>query len=49
MYKEMYLGLFNAITDALKVLEVQNWDMAADILRTAQQAAEERYISACEK
>ncbi len=48
MYKEMYLMLFNAVTDALRVLEVGNCDMAADILRAAQQMTEERYISALE-
>lgn len=49
MYKEMYLHLFNAITDALEALDAQNCRLAADILRTAQQAAEERYISGREK
>lgn len=46
MYKEMYLHLFNAITDALGVLEKGNvWD-AKRLLRAAQYAAEEMYISA---
>ena len=48
MYKEMYLMLFNAATDTLRVLEVGNCDMAADILRAAHQMTEERYISALE-
>lgn len=49
MYKEMYLMLFNAITDALRALKAQNFGQAAEILKVAQQKAEERYISALEQ
>ncbi len=46
MYKKMYFCLFNAITDALGVLEKGNiWD-AKRLLMEAQCAAEEMYISA---
>ena len=49
MYKEMYLMLFNAITDALRALKAQNFGQAAEVLEVAQQKAEERYISALEQ
>lgn len=46
MYKEMYLHLFNAITDTLGALEKGNiWD-AKRLLMEAQCATEEMYISA---
>ena len=45
MYKKMYLILFRAITDVLKLLETGNvWD-ARRLLIQAQQDAEEFYIS----
>ena len=45
MYKQMYLLLFNAITDALKLLEMGNvWDVKK-ILLHAQSKTEEIYIS----
>lgn len=45
MHKKMYLILFNAITDVLKLLETGNvWD-AKKVLIKAQQDAEEIYIS----
>ena len=45
MYRKMYLLLFQAITDALKLLEKGNiWD-AKKLLIQAQQDAEEVYIS----
>lgn len=44
-YPEPYTALFNAMTDALAALEVLNIGMAKDIMRTAQQAAEELYLS----
>lgn len=44
-YREMYLCLFNAITDALRELEGQRVGSAADILKSAQQRAEEMYLS----
>ena len=43
-YQKMYLLLFNAITDALKEIENQNYGKAAELLRKAQAAAEDIYI-----
>ena len=43
-YQKMYLLLFNAITDALKEIEKQNYGEAAELLRKAQAAAEDMYI-----
>ena len=43
-YKRMYLRLFNKITDALTQLGQQNYDTAAQILRSAQKQAEEIYL-----
>lgn len=46
MYKKMYFRLFNAITDVLEALEQGNiWD-AKRLLKEAQCATEEMYISA---
>lgn len=45
MYKKMYLLLFNAITDALRLLETGNvWELKK-VLMNAQSEAEEIYIS----
>ncbi len=44
-YKKMYLQLFNAITDALALLEAGDADSAAQILASAQQRGEDLYIS----
>ena len=40
-----YTLLFNAVTDALAQMDQQNWVEARDILRCAQQAAEEAWLS----
>ena len=45
-YDKMYSLLFNAITDALEKREKQNLGEAKDILISAQQKAEEIYITA---
>ena len=45
-YKKLYHLLFNAITDALKKIEGQNYGDAKDLLIAAQQKAEEIYITA---
>lgn len=45
-YEKLYLLLFNAITDALKQMESQNFGTAKETLITAQQEAEELYMSA---
>ena len=44
IYKSQYLRLFNAITDALKLLPSDS--KAAALLRLAQSDCEELYISA---
>ena len=43
-YKKMYLCLFNAITDAIRELEKQNFLTAKSILQVAQQRTEEMYM-----
>ena len=45
-YQKMYSLLFNAITDALAKIENQNYGDAKDMLISAQQKAEEIYITA---
>jgi len=45
MYKKMYYHLFNAITDALKLLEQQDFQGALLCLAKAQKDTEEMYIS----
>ena len=44
-YKAPYLILFNAITDALKQLEGQNYGKAKELLIEAQQQAEEAFMN----
>ena len=44
-YEKMYHLLFNAITDALTQLEAQNYGDVKDALISAQQKAEEIYIT----
>ena len=45
-YEKMYHLLFNAITDALTQLEAQNYGDVKDALISAQQKAEDLYITA---
>ena len=45
-YEKMYHLLFNAITDALMQMEKQNYGSAKETLISAQQEAEEIYMSA---
>ena len=45
-YATLYHLLFNTITDALEQMEQQNYGTAKDLLITAQQKAEEIYMSA---
>ena len=45
-YQKMYTTLFNAVTDALKKMEVQNYGDAKELLISAQQKTEEIYITA---
>lgn len=49
MYEKMYTVLFNAITDGLELIERQNYGLAAELLRKAQQRAEEIFISGAEE
>ena len=44
-YQKLYTKLFNAATDALEALEQLNVGQAEDILRRAQQEAEELYLN----
>ena len=46
MYRKMYTTLFNAVTDALELMEDRQFDAARRKLVAAQQEAEELYISA---
>ena len=43
-YRELYFGLFNAITDALEEMEKLNFGAAKEILKQAQIDAEEAYL-----
>ena len=46
-YKQAYLTLFNAVTDALAALEMRNYGVAEALLRQAQ--AEEDFLRAGEE
>ena len=46
LYKELYFKLFAAMSDAVEDIEQSNYGKALQRLITAQQEAEERYISA---
>ena len=48
LYQKMYTTLFNAITDALQLLEKGSSARAAALLKRAQQSTEELYINAGE-
>ena len=45
-YQKMYTTLFNAITDALRLIEKGNSAGAIALLKQAQQSTEEQYINA---
>ena len=45
LYKELYCILFNAVTDALRAMEQENFGQARELLVQAQQTCEERYIA----
>ena len=47
-YQKMYTALFNAITDALRLIEKGNSAGAVALLKRAQQSTEEQYINAAE-
>lgn len=44
-YQKMYTTLFNAVTDAVGLLEENQQFLAIDRLKRAQQATEELYIT----
>ncbi len=44
-YKELYFKLFAAMADAVEHMENENYGLARQALITAQQQAEEEYIS----
>ena len=44
LYQSLYLSLFNSITDALRQMAGQNYGQAKELLVSAQQRAEERYL-----
>lgn len=47
-YEKMYFHLFNAITDALREMERQEYDSAAQALIKAQQWGENEYLELTE-
>ena len=48
-YKQPYLTLFNAVTDALQAIEGKNYGLAETLLRSGQVQAEDAFIKAGEK
>lgn len=44
-FKNLYFGLFNALSDILQEIEEENYETAKQIIIVAQQKAEEQYIS----
>ncbi len=48
LYKQLYLKLFNRVTDALILLDREETTSANNLLILAQQEAEERYLDAGE-
>lgn len=49
IYKEIYLNLFNRVTDAIREIELLNFGAAREILIRAQQNAEEKYLNSKEQ
>ena len=44
-FPKYYTRLFNGVTDALEAMKVQDYDKAEHLLISAQQDAEEMYLS----
>ena len=44
-YERLYHTMFNAATDAVRMLEEQNYGLAKERLRQAQELCEELYIT----
>ena len=47
-FKKLYLMLFNAVTDALRLMKAGREQEAAEVLRRAQQVCEELYIESAD-
>ena len=47
-YEKMYYTLFNAITDALRLMEREDYAKVVALLTEAQCKTEEMYIEECE-
>ena len=47
-YQKMYTTLFNAVTDALRLMEKGSSAEAVALLKRAQQSTEEQYINAAD-
>ena len=45
VYKNIYLNLFNAVTDAIQALDSNDCDKARQILVDAQRKCEDTYIT----
>lgn len=45
IYKQLYHKLFNAMTDAITAIDQKNYGLAEEIMKKAQQDAEELYLS----
>lgn len=48
-YKKLYFYLFNAITDAVRLLEAGKLNASVEMLKKAQEDTEEMYITQGEK
>ena len=48
-YEKLYHVMFNGATDALEQLEAQNYGLAKERLRQAQELCEELYINETEE
>lgn len=44
--KDMYVHLCNAVTDAIRQLDAQNYGLARELLAKAQQETEEMFLEA---
>ena len=48
LYHDLYFGLFNRVTDAIRALDGNQPDCARELLRQAQRDAEERFVNLSE-
>ena len=49
IYKQLYHMIFNAMTDTIEALENQNYGRALQIMKKAQQDAEEQFLDSEEE